>query len=687
MTTPIMMPVTTILVLIALLFVIWKVLISNKSRLFIIDHLKWVALVVLVLGWGLYWWGYWKYYDEQANLLALTLRSFLSSLGMFALQSDLQYFVQEKVKDAPLFLGVFAVVHFLAVLISAIFIVNFVGTKLGSWIKMRKAAGQDLYIFWGVNDNSITLAQDIYNNNVNGMIVFVSTLQDAELERGNISLSTIISGQSLKKDKIRKIEETTGAIITYCKEEISLTENCSTCNILKSAGLSSLIRIIIKSKDKHIRLFSLSDDETYNIHKTMVLLNAIESNDEVFSLCQQLEIFCHARRNKQNSVLEKMAYVKHDNALPIVHLIDSSSLAIQSLMRKDCYQPVSYVNPDITTATVDNPFTALIIGFGEAGRDALRYLYEFGAFPNSQGEKSPFKCYAIDQKMDQLAGDFYNDAPALVGSTEVELLQMNTHSEPFWKWTSEKIEILNYIVISLGNDIDSMLLAINILEKAIKNRPSMEHFTIFVRSKENETQLNAIANFYNQKASNSMVVFGKQKELFTYDIVIDDEALRHAKEFYVGYASKDPNAPTWDERHIISQKVKTSEGTTYIKKDRQNVTLADINSVIRKERQDTANYRHIDTKLKLAGLNRSSTKDDFDKLTPIQKKNLAICEHLRWNASHEMLGYVLADECSDMLKTHNCLKAWQQLTQVYQSYDYEVMNRTIDIIIHSNENN
>ena len=121
-------------------------------------------------------------------------------------------------------------------------------------------------------------------------------------------------------------------------------------------------------------------------------------------------------------------------------------------------------------------------------------------------------------------------------------------------------------------------------------------------------------------------------------------------------------------------------------KAKDDITLNDINAVIRKENQDIANYLHMDTKLKLAGLSRKSAETDFDKLTDEQKRNLAICEHLRWNASHEMLGYIYGESTSDLHKTHNCLKPWRELSTDYQGYDYDVWSTTIDITLKSNEN-
>lgn len=680
------LPLVTIIILVALLFLIGKVLFfSRKSLSVIIDNLKYLALIILVAGFVIYFIGYLQYYDERLNFITLTFRSFLSSIGMFVLQSDLQYFVRDEVIEAPLFLSTFAVIHFLAALISAIFIINFVGIKLISWLKMHRAKGQNLYIFWGLNENTVTLAENIHKKKPeSGMIIFIGTPQDAEIGNQQLSISALINGQSLRKDNIRRIEKI-GAVISYCSEELKLpSKDVPLCNIFKDAGLNSISKIIFKSKDKNIRIFFLSDDQHHNLEYTSLLLKAIEQEDETLNGCSHLDIYCQARKNKENSVLEKQAYIKSEETLPNVHLIDIANLSIQILKREVDYQPISFVTPITDTATVEDPFTAVVIGFGETGRDAVRFLYEFGAFPNSQGKRSPFKCYAIDQEMDKLAGTFYNNAPAIKGKSEIELLQMNYLSEQFWEWVNDKISTLNYIVISCGDDEVGMQIAIDLLEKAFKTNMSMDHFKIFIRSysKEKEGRMIEMANFYNQKAKNHLVVFGMYRDLYTYKNIIDEESVKLAREFYTSYVSKKESPQTWEQRHNIS--VDKGKGA-YVTKNRQTVTLEDINGVIRKENQDIANYLHMETKLKLAGLSKKSTKADFDKLSAEQKKNIAICEHLRWNASHEMLGYVYGETTSDLHKTHSCLKPWQELTTEYQGYDDDVWNTTVDITLNSNE--
>jgi hypothetical protein len=70
--------------------------------------------------------------------------------------------------------------------------------------------------------------------------------------------------------------------------------------------------------------------------------------------------------------------------------------------------------------------------------------------------------------------------------------------------------------------------------------------------------------------------------------------------------------------------------------------------------------------------------------------NLAMCEHLRWNAAHEMLGYednVSGEHnCNELTKKHNCLKDWQYLDDEsdackcdYKAYDFGVVDTSFKL--------
>ena len=171
---------------------------------------------------------------------------------------------------------------------------------------------------------------------------------------------------------------------------------------------------------------------------------------------------------------------------------------------------------------------------------------------------------------------------------------------------------------------------------------------------------------------------------------------------------------TWIERHRIG--------------DNKEVTISAINDVIRKEAQDIGNSMHMDTKLKLIGLTRGTARKLFfqdesnlktgdqirqkrllNYIHSLAKKkekayekdvaklkednnamairNIAICEHLRWNASHEINGYVYGSETDIINKTHSCLKSWHDLPSNYQDYDFNVMEKTIELIINKADTN
>ncbi len=668
---PSLVPLVSFVILIAIIGIVGRILISTKWRHRTISHLKDVALWVLIFGWIIYVIGYWQYYDEKLNLVALVFRSFLSSVGMFALQSDLQYFIQESVKESPLFLGIFAIIHFLAALVSAIFLVNVVGFKLVSWMKMRRADGQDLFIFWGLNDNSITLAEDIHRKQVNGLVIFVGTAQDSDNGNHELSVSSLINGKTQRKDRIRKIEEELNAVITYCTDELPSESNMiEGDNILGKIKLWTLAKIIAKSKEFRVRFFFLSDNEGKNLEYISSFLCAISKKDVVLSECKQLDLYCKARKNKENGVFEKLAYLKKDQMVPNVHLVDSANLSVQMLKKNVAYQPVSFVDVKINRAAVDSQFTALVLGFGATGRDAVRFLYEFGALPDVSGKKSPFKCYVLDRRMDELKGTFYNNSPSLKGKSELELQSTNVLSIDFWERVKSIIDNINYIVIALGDDHLGIQIAIDLLELAYKHRRTLHHFKIFIRSydQESEAKMEEMVRFYHDKTEGNIVMFGKVGDLYSFSNIVDDESLKEAMTFYAGYANAATIKEKWEERHMMKNKKK------------EDITLGDINAILRKERQDIANSMHIDTKLALVGMTRNSNGNMFDSLSDAQLRNIAICEHLRWNASHEVLGYIYSSKTDDLRKTHQCLREWDDLSKEYQSYDYEVWEQTKAIL-------
>ena len=56
---------------------------------------------------------------------------------------------------------------------------------------------------------------------------------------------------------------------------------------------------------------------------------------------------------------------------------------------------------------------------------------------------------------------------------------------------------------------------------------------------------------------------------------------------------------------------------------------------------------------------------------------LAIGEHLRWNASHIILGYRYAEETSDLRCTHSCIVPYEELSEEIRHYDWLVVKNSL----------
>jgi hypothetical protein len=80
----------------------------------------------------------------------------------------------------------------------------------------------------------------------------------------------------------------------------------------------------------------------------------------------------------------------------------------------------------------------------------------------------------------------------------------------------------------------------------------------------------------------------------------------------------------------------------------------------------------------------SQTGITYPHLSPKENQlmlNLAMCEHLRWNAAHEIMGYVSNEnehKCNELTKRHNCLKPWQNLDYESDNADYPVDFKLFD---------
>lgn len=362
-------------------------------------------------------------------------------------------------------------------------------------------------------------------------------------------------------------------------------------------------------------------------------------------------------------------------------------------------------------------------------------------------KRSTFHCDVVDKKMDELAGLFTANAPSIPvecsfakeGNAAHPLVSLHKWDAQGRDFTNYLISALkeknplNYVVVATENDELNISIGVRVFRMAIRYRNDMKHLRIMVRVHHDEDQhIQHIAEHYNRLwAANEKAVgnklhqkeiksdktlgdpitlFGSEDDTYTFENIISEEIEEVAKKYKAKYdasiraqnvaSGKEAGTiQTWDEEHNELMQLE-GEYRGY------SPTFSGVMRLRRVQSQNKENCLHFQTKRKLASLaldeepltwfekNRlfresSSllyTMDDGSTVPrhiKILLDTLAQTEHLRWNASHEVLGYTVANEEGEKDEArlkHGCLRPWQELKDETKSYDFDVVDVSLGII-------
>lgn len=673
------------------------------------------------------------------NNTELFLRSLICSLDLFMLDVDSN--ILDRLDDKPL---IKALISFQAVLsfsCTVVMLVSLGYSRLNAYFKLSYRTKIDrihnhLYIFFGANEPSENLINDILKAEHDPYAVVIlideANVKDDEINgwEGVVNLVTHrhkpfeISG---KHSSVRVA--IAGKPLCEIGDDITSMPDF---DVFEYMGLERIKRLIEKLKDiddAQLHIFFLNENEDRNIRdiltlaKDRTILSIADAN--IFH-----RIYCHARYNGPNRVIQDVAVRKKLN----IRIIDSSHLAVERLKLLPEFHPVNTLEMDSgNPGTVSESFDALIIGFGEVGRDAFRFLYEFGAFVNNdatatEAHRSPFNCTIVDKAINEIKGTFKAAMPGIFkdtpSNTHIEFEDLDYNHERFYTEVlkEDRIVRLNYVVISIGENDEAIALATRIFNRFRRYGGDMKKLRILVRCTDDSKveSVKKIADHYNfgygEGLGNNPVIhiFGQPEETYTYDLVISDRIIGLGKEFHENYRLINQEEESWNDRHD------NLTNTPVPKIDK-------LRRLRRKESQDIANALHIPTKMAFfekslpAALDRMDFMARYFKYKHIPNRcgcksaitypyltelenliilRLAMLEHLRWNAAHELLGYVRRTDgktgCDEESLCHNCLRDWNQLdaesnkTEAtespcdYKEFDFTVVETTIALAVNPN---
>lgn len=658
-------------------------------------------------------------------------RSALCSLLLFA--GNIDSTLLSEVNGCELLRGLISCTGIAAVVCTATLILNILLLRVMAYMHLKHILINNdhnhLYLFFGLNDASKQLAESICKDDSQSVFVFVESNIDVRSDQNEEKTDgwkSIVTTLAFRRRNFTDIENDNRHALAIASCSICHLEK-ETSDVLGNIGLTVIKRLLgvlstVNSGELHV--FFLSENRDSNVRATCILAN----DDMIGSPRFQTTIYCHARRNGANRIIEDLGLAEEKKTS--VKILDSSYLAMEYLKRDVKNHPVSFV--DIKTLQDNNPgavgseFVSLVMGFGETGQEAVNFLYEYGAFVDEKATekdsfRSPFSCHVVDNRMTKLEGPYIAGIPGINYKrfNEQKLGLVNFYcydyrSDDFYtKVLAPIVKKLNYVVVAVGDDELNMTVAVEILRYVRKNRDNLDNFCIYVRAYEKGTfkYLNDIANHYNirlRKDDNDktekIVLFGRNDQICTYNLIVKDEYLVKGKRYYETYRSLqiDPenDEGTWEQR-----RKDTMEKTGSTKWER-------MTKIKRKEGQDRSNALHAQTKMLLLekAVGTENMKDfalkvldqrtekgytiHYPQLSGSENRlmlNLAMCEHLRWNAAHEILGYVnnaTEHECNDLKRRHNCLKPWQQLDEEsdavsyinnYKLFDFGVVETTFKL--------
>ena len=669
-----------------------KIISSLSHHLFLVSLLIWVCgVVVYIVG----------FYNSTLNWFGVLPRAVISSFRMFVVANELAR-VEPELHENALYMACFSIIHFSAACITFLFIFKLLGYKIKSSLRIFwhrftcRSKGGVVHLFWGVNEASCLLAEDIRRCHNTETIIFIDI--DAEGEESaqkKLSLNRITNTITLKNSEIERLEAI-DALVAHCYNGPATLADDGVADIFRALHLRSVGAIVRRCGKLHN--YFLSDDEVQNITGALKLQRDVR-------LCAKCEdsayIYVHARRDANNEIFDHYSQYDSTKQCVKIKIIDSAYLSVASM--KDCAEmlPVSCVKP--TKALVDEPFNAMIVGFGATGQEAFKFLYEFATFVDSNLNKSAFKCCAIDSNMEQIRGLIRTKMPR-IGEDELQLIRDTVDSQSFWDRVTESIDELNYVVISLNNDTLGLTLAVHLFKYAVKSRSSQHRMLkIMLRGYErcNERRMAEVVAKLNNSIDGRNVkiyLFGLERDIYTCETILQDKMLKRAKLFNLIYenANREPSKP--QESSADNQWTKDFGNATIPNiMARNGITryhaIYDIN---RRIAQNISNAQHCRTKIMLMGLDSSADPDrlrlyygyansrakgtttyDCSREDAELLRNMAITEHERWMSSHKLMGYAEGDDTDYVRKLHRNMKPWDKLSMQYQSYDSNVVDTTI----------
>lgn len=418
--------------LLLLLYVSINVLVP-RFRKFTLKHILGLMSGTFLAGYVIYLWGFW--HGASDNFFTASLRALISALEMFASRNDLIEVSEHLKEDNPLYMALFALIHFQALMLTLIFIVDIFGKRLESRILANGlvlgAKSRRLFLFDGADERTEAIVKSLEKDPGN-LIVFVKGMLDPEVKSLSI-FEAFIKG-SRNRAKADGFEDLGHVLNTPVSLSVALSTR-------KGWVYRSMMKLICRCRSTEV--FLLSWESAMNAEAAYAL-----SQD----LPEGMDVTIHAGVNVNRAHAGKLAGQKY------VKIFNRSLRVVEDLCGRT---PVLEEGKDRKT---------LILGFGHTAMRCVEVLSESG-----------FKSIdVIDPETGRRKEEFLCFHPALRGKEGLRFFSHALRSNDFWAYLYENIAATGNVIIFGQDKAANYEYATQILRYAVSVKSDMSDFHIYL---------------------------------------------------------------------------------------------------------------------------------------------------------------------------------------------------------------
>ncbi|MDL2273019.1 hypothetical protein LJC34_00475 [Oscillospiraceae bacterium OttesenSCG-928-G22] len=302
---------------------------------------------------------------------------------------------------------VFWTAHLGAFFVAASALLSTLGKKAIQTLRLRLSRAKNLYLIYGLNEQSILLGRDLKKQE-SSLVVYISPKAPPDLLE-----QAVASGGTVR-------------------QEPYLPGGALNTRLLAYLGFSP-------GRKRNLYILALDENESTNVR---LLQRMFAFLTERHIPPERVRSFLRTRGEFSSQQVE-LLQEENPSLYPIESFCEAELAARLLIKEAPPYRTMEFDD----TGMAKGDFGALILGFGQVGQQVLRQLVMNGQFPGSK-----FCVHVVDRAANSISGQFKRRYRGMLDEYDIRFHTPDMRSDEFYRFLDEHIASIRYIAICLGTD-------------------------------------------------------------------------------------------------------------------------------------------------------------------------------------------------------------------------------------------